>query len=129
MIFRYRSLLKKLKRLAHGSDCALYLENHAFYVFSDLRVFHDFSPLNPENHIPDTIPCVDFSDLPEQFSAVDYLLENGYLRKTARRIYRLTALGLHSGEISADRFFHEFIRSFFFPCLVALVTSFLVSLF
>lgn len=129
MIFRYRSLLKKLKRLSGGSDCALYLEDRAFYIFSDLRALHDFSPLNPENHIPDGIRRVDFSDLPEQFSAIDYLVENGYLRKTARRIYRLTSLGLHSGEISADRFFHEFVRSFFFPCLVALVTSFLASFF
>ena len=27
MIYRYRTLLKRIKRLAHGSDCALYLHD------------------------------------------------------------------------------------------------------
>lgn len=74
MIYRYRTLLKRIKRLAHGSDCALYLHDRQFFVLDDLRALDDFSPLNPENRIPDSISRVDFSDFPEEFSAVEYLV-------------------------------------------------------
>lgn len=57
MIYRYRTLLKRIKRLAHGSDCALYLHDRQFFVLDDLRALDDFSPLNPENRIPGRILC------------------------------------------------------------------------
>ena len=124
MIYRYRSLLKRIKRLAHGSDCELYLYEQKFFVFSDLRALDDFSPLNPHHRIPDSIPRVDFSDFPEEFSAVEYLVSGGFLKLCVpdTSIYRLTASGLHHGEMMANRFLYEFVRSFLFPCLVSLAT-------
>ena len=124
MIYRYRSLLKRIKRLTHGSDCALYLYEQKFFIFSDLRSLDDFSPLNQHHKIPDSIPRVDFSDFPEEFSAVESLVNGGYLKLCMPdvSIYRLTASELHRGEMMANRLMYEFVRSFLFPCLVSLAT-------